>query len=97
MEEAIEEKGTKTILRIKVRAGSKKNKFPSGYDEWRKRIYIDVKSLPKQGKANMEVLSTLKTFFGRDVTLVSGDRSKEKDFLIEMEKEEVLNKIKNEL
>jgi len=95
--EAIEEKGERTILRIKVRTGSKKNKFPSGYDEWRKRICIDVTSLPTKGKANKEILSMLKKFFGKDAKIVYGEKSKEKDVLIEMNRDEVLKKIKNGL
>ncbi|OYT59429.1 YggU family protein [Thermoplasmatales archaeon ex4484_30] len=95
--EAIEEKGERTILRIKVRTGSKENKFPSGYDEWRKRICIDVTSLPTKGKANKEILSMLKKFFGKDAKIVYGEKSKEKDVLIEMNRDEVLKKIKNGL
>ena len=97
MEDAIEGKGAKTIVHIKVRAGSKENKFPSGYDEWRKRICIDVASLPKEGKANKETISILKTFFGRDVVLLYGGKSREKDVIIDMEKNEVLKKIKDGL
>lgn len=97
MKDAIEERGNKTILHLKVKSSSKRNKFPSGYDEWRKRICIDVISLPIEGKANREVISTLRTFFGRDALLISGERSKEKDVFVEMERDEVLKKIKNGL
>jgi len=97
MEDAIEEKGEKTILHIKVRTGSKENKFPSGYDEWRKRICIDVVSPPREGKANKEILSMLKKFFGKDAKIIYGEKSKEKDVLIEMERKKKKKKLKNGL
>lgn len=97
MKQAVKDKSGKVILHLKVKTGRKKNKFPSGYDEWRKRICIDVIAYPHEGRANREVISTLKTFFGCDAMLISGEKSKEKDVFVEMEKKKVLNKLKHGL
>lgn len=64
-----------------VMPGSSQAMFPSGYNPWRKCLEIKVRSDAKDNKANHEVIETLASFFQlkpNDVTLVSGQKSREK-------------------
>ena len=73
------------ILNIFVNTGVKKNVFPAGYNRWRKRIEIKVKSPPKDNQANFDVISTIAAFFDvsvKNVWILSGKTSKEKTILI---------------
>jgi len=65
------------ILSVKVKPNSLKFSI-----ELNDRVTIHCKSPPKQGKANIEIIKQLKRIFSRDVTIVSGLKSKNKNIFI---------------
>jgi len=69
------------VIRVFVHPGSSQSVFPSGYNSWRRCIEIQVQSQAKDNKANSEVIKIIAEFFKistQDVSIVSGQKSKEK-------------------
>ncbi|MCD6513107.1 MAG: YggU family protein [Thermoplasmata archaeon] len=98
MIEAIEDKGQGTIIHVKIKIG-KKN-FISGYDSWRKRIEIELKEKPVNGRANRELISFLSEFFGvgiKDLKIIYGEKSREKGIYINADKNYILKRLENGL
>ena len=72
-------------LDIFVTTGNDKNIFPDGFNKWRKRIEIKVKSPAKDSMANIEIIKTIAKFFDtpvKNVWIVKGKKSKEKTIFI---------------
>jgi uncharacterized protein (TIGR00251 family) len=72
-------------INLYITPGSKKTIFPSGFNEWRKCVEMNVCSPAQDNKANMEVLKTIAGFFEKpfsNVLLVSGAKKREKKVLI---------------
>ena len=79
--DAVKESKEEVLLQLHVVPGSFQSVFPAGYNQWRKRIEIKVESEAKDNKANIEVRETIASFFQlpvKDVTLISGLKSREK-------------------
>ena len=96
--EAVEDKDKGSVIHVKIKIG-KKNHI-SGYDEWRKRIEIELKEKPVEGRANKELISFLSEFFGissRDIKIIYGEKSREKGIYINAGKDYILKRIKNGL
>jgi len=96
MEDAIEEKKEGCIIHIRVKIGGRR-RFPAGYDEWRKRIELEIDEEPVKGKANRAIIKFLAEFFGvseGDVELIYGEKSKDKGILIKRSKTYILSKLK---
>ncbi len=87
------------LLDIEVKPDASKSIFPSGYDEWRKRIRVMIKSPPKEGKANEEVLGLIAKFFALDkenISIFSGGKSRKKTILLKkIDESEVIEKLKS--
>lgn len=82
------------ILMLYVSPKAKKNEI-DGIDEWRKRLKVKIKAPPVEGKANKEVVKFFSKLFGREVVIIRGETSREKDLLIKgASKEEVKEKLK---
>ena len=97
MDDAVEESNEGCIIHIKVRLG-KSNIFPAGYDEWRKRVEIEINEEPVKGKANKKIVQMVASFFNvgiDDVEIVYGKKSREKGVRVKKKKEEALNILKN--
>ena len=78
MEDAVcEAKGGVTI-NIDVSPGAKKTEVIAGYNEWRKAIVVKVKSPPKGGKANAEIIREFEKLFGSKVEILKGQTSSQK-------------------
>jgi uncharacterized protein (TIGR00251 family) len=80
IENSIQSESGRTIVRFHITPGSSKTGF-GGYDPWRKCVKVSIKSRPKKGEANAELISLLSDWFGIEeskVEIVSGmkDRSK---------------------
>ena len=74
------------ILCVHVVPGSSQSLFPAGYNQWRKCIEIKVRSEAKDNKANNDVIETVAGFFRvsvKDVTLMSGQKSREKTIYLD--------------
>ncbi|WP_456368878.1 DUF167 domain-containing protein [Geoglobus sp.] len=83
----------KVTLRIHVIPKSKKAGV-AGYDEWKKALVVRVSAPPEGGKANREVEELLSEFFGAEVEITSGHRSREKVVVVKgLSEEEVYARI----
>ncbi|MDI6737339.1 MAG: DUF167 family protein [Nanoarchaeota archaeon] len=49
-----------------------------GFDEAKQAYRVNVKAVPEQGKANIEVLKLMKKHFRKEARIISGFTSKEK-------------------
>ena len=70
---------------VEVMPNSSKSEI-FGFNEWRKRIQIKVKSEAKDGKANKEVIQLLSQLFEvpiNKVTIITGAKSRNKTIGIE--------------
>lgn len=98
MKDAIEDTKNGSILHLKAKIGNK-NKFPAGYDKWRKRIEIEVNEEPVKGKANARIIELIASYFKinkHDLEIVYGKKSKEKGILVKKKKEEIIQALENE-
>lgn len=78
---------------VDIEVSTKSNKFEIyGYNEWRERIEIRIKSPPLKGKANKEIISEFSKLTKKDVEISSGHKSRQKTLKIfKMSKEEFLD------
>ena len=78
------------IFQAKIKTKSKKFQISNKRDH----ILLEVKSPPVQGKANTEIVKTLKRMFGKEVLILKGFKSKDKLIFVngitEKEFEEIL-------
>ena len=75
-----------TVISLEVSAGSKTERFPAGYNPWRKSIGCQVRAPAVEGKANAAVVRLLASFFslpGERVQILSGATSSQKRILLE--------------
>lgn len=82
---------------VDIEVSTKSNRFEvSGYNEWRERIEIKIKSLPLKGRANKEIISEFSKLTKKDVEIDSGHKSKQKTLKIyKISKDEFINIFKN--
>lgn len=82
------------ILLVHVQPNAKKNSI-EGIDRWRERIKIKVSAPPVGGKANKELIKFLSKLLGKEIVILRGETSREKDLLIKGASiEEVKKKLK---
>ncbi len=86
-------------LRIEVhlQPGARREAFAGMYGE---RLKIAVSAPPVDGRANCAVIRFLADFFGvaaRNVELISGEKSRDKKFLIRGNSAELMEKVKEVL
>ncbi|MBU1129150.1 MAG: DUF167 domain-containing protein [Nanoarchaeota archaeon] len=62
-------------IKIKVHANSSRDKIEKVSEEV---FEVWLKKKPVEGKANLELLKTLKKYFGKKVEIVSGFKSQKK-------------------
>lgn len=77
------EKGT--ILTIEVSPGSKTNRFPTGYNPWRKAVSIQVKAQAMENKANKAIISLIADTLNiprTEVKILAGHTSSIKKILL---------------
>lgn len=99
MKNAIEETDEGSIIHLRVKLGER-CRFPAGYDEWRKRIEIEVSEEPVRGRANRQILAMIADFFaldGDEASMVYGHTSREKGVLVKRSLLEVEKFLKNGL
>lgn len=64
---------------VDVEVSPKSKKFEIiGYNEWREKIEIRIKSVPQKGKANKEIINEFSGLTGSQVEIVSGHKSQHK-------------------
>lgn len=69
------------LVDIEVSPKSKKFEI-AGYNEWRERIEIRLKSPPLKGKANKEIINEFSKLTKKDVEIISGLKSQHKTLKI---------------
>lgn len=70
---------------IEVTPGSKMLSIPSGYNEWRKRIEVNLTKNAQKGKANEQLVEGLAGLFGvspSNISILSGATNSKKSVLI---------------
>ncbi len=102
IEDAVQSGSDHTIVRFHITPGSSKTGF-GGYDPWRKCIKVSIKSQPRKGEANAELISILAEWFSvheSKVDIVSGKKDRSKSVSIQGLGEgkvlEVLEKLQEE-
>lgn len=69
------------LIALDVHAGSARNSFPDGYNEWRKAIGIGITAPPVGGRANTAIIDLISKVMGiskSDIRIVSGHQSSRK-------------------
>ena len=79
------------LVDIEVSTGSDRFEI-GGYNSWRDRFEIKIKSLPIKGNANKEIIDEFSKITKKDVEITSGHKSRLKTLKIyRISKEEFLN------
>lgn len=76
-------------MQLKIKVSTKKNKFSIRKSD--KVLLVDVKSNPKSGKANLEIIREIKKIFKKETRIVLGHKSKNKIIEINCLREKDLN------
>ena len=93
LDEAISENKYGVKIKLVVTPGAKKTQI--GYDTWRDAITIKVKSQPKKGHANSEIIKVFKDMLKKEVEISSGHTSSKKVlFVPNISREETISKLK---
>ena len=86
------------LLNLFVTPKTTRSVFPTGYNQWRKRIEIKVVSEVKDDKANQEVVKTVADYFNTskvDVSVIRGKKSRDKTlFIKDMSTDKISKKLK---
>lgn len=94
---AIKQKKNGTTIKIEIIPNSSKSEIFT-YNEWRNCIIVKITELPQKGKANKELIELFTNIFGiSDISITSGQKSRNKTILINLKKEEVIKKLKEVL
>ena len=70
------------FLRVVVKANASKNEV-LGWDDSKKALRISIKSLPEKGKANKEIIRFLGKLLKKQISIVSGFKSRQKLLKVE--------------
>ncbi|NLV26034.1 MAG: YggU family protein [Methanomicrobiales archaeon] len=76
--QSIVEQDDGIIIALEVTTGSKKPRFPDGFNSWRSAIGIAVKAPPVDGKANkaiVELIAEVLHIPKQSITIISGQTS----------------------
>jgi uncharacterized protein (TIGR00251 family) len=96
LKNAISETESGLVIDVSVKPQSGSSGF-YGFDKWRNRFEIKVKSPPSRGKANDEVISVIAEFFDlkrNDIEIISGSRSTQKKILLKgIERESFFSRV----
>ncbi len=68
---------------VDIEVSTKSNRFEiAGYNEWRERIEIRIKSPPLKGKANKEIVNEFSKLTKKPVEITNGLKSRQKTLKI---------------
>lgn len=93
VEDVSRDRGDRLELDIMVSSRSNRSGL-EGFDEWRKRIILRVKSPPLEGRANKEVEAYFKDITGCKSTVTAGMTSHQKTVTITGEPARIMESIK---
>lgn len=83
---ALHETDRGTVVSIEVTAGSRREVFPAGYNQWRNTLDCSVTAPPVEGRANRAVLDLIARSLRvpkNRISLLSGAGSAQKKILVE--------------
>ncbi|NYT05633.1 MAG: YggU family protein [Methanomicrobiales archaeon] len=83
--DAISDTDEGVIIAIEVSAGAKQNRFPAGWNPWRRTVQCQVSAPPVGGKANRAIIDVVATATGiakTRIRIVAGASSTQKKVLI---------------
>lgn len=89
-----------SFLIIEVSAGSKRSKFPDGFNPWRNAVGIQVQAQATEGKANKAIVTLIAErlqISKTSVHIIGGQTSSLKRILIDSVSPEELTKILRQL
>ena len=91
--EALIEKENGTLIKIEVIPNSSKSEIFT-FNEWRKCIIVKIKEPAQKGKANKEIIQLFSSIFGiSEISIISGQKSRNKTILVNMKTEEIIIKL----
>jgi uncharacterized protein len=91
-------KQTRDGILVKIEVTPLSNKFLiKDYNKWRKNLEVKIKAPPTKGKANLEIIKEFSRLTGRNVEIISGNKSKQKTLHIYKIDENEFLKILKEL
>lgn len=84
-------------IMVDIEVSPKSKKFEIiGYNEWREKIEIRIKSVPQKGKANKEIVNEFSRLTGSQVEIISGLKSYHKTLRVyNLSKSEFLRILKD--
>lgn len=85
LDKFIEKHEDGAILNLSIKPDCTSIVFPAGFNKWRNRVEMQVKSPAKNNQANKDVIKTLSTFFEtplNSIYVVSGAKKRNKTILI---------------
>ena len=101
IEDSIKKYEDGAILNLFVKTKSPKVVFPSGFNQWRKRIEIKITAEPKENKANIEVIKVVANYLSKstkDIIILSGEKNKEKTLYIkDIFVDNIIKKMRNSI
>lgn len=87
-----------TLVDVQVATGAKADRFPDGFDPWRKRIGVRVRAQAQEGQANDAVCRLVATAFGvaaSDVSVHSGSTDPRKTMRIALRHDIVRDRLEH--
>jgi uncharacterized protein (TIGR00251 family) len=84
--DAITDTDDGAVIELEVSAGSRRDRFPAGYNAWRHAIRIEVRAPPAGGKANRAVVSSIASALQLPpsrITILTGHTSTQKRVRVE--------------
>ncbi|MFP4006257.1 MAG: DUF167 domain-containing protein [Candidatus Hadarchaeia archaeon] len=90
----IQQKNGDVVVKTKIKADS--NRFEIvGINPWRNHLEIKVKSRARKGAANRELVAELSSILKSDVSIISGEKSREKRLLVtDSTPDEIIQRLK---
>lgn len=92
IEDAVDDVDGGSVVRLRVKPDADSTEV-RGFDEWRGRVEVAVEEPAEDGRANRELLQLLSRTVDADVTLRSGERSREKSIEAAAGAREVLDEL----
>jgi uncharacterized protein len=72
-------KQTRMGILVRIYVSPQSDEFQIiGYNKWRKTLEVKIKAPPTKGKANLEVIKEFSRLTGRNVEIISGNKSQQK-------------------
>lgn len=89
------------ILTLDVSAGARQDRFPAGYNEWRRAVICQVRAPPAGGRANKAIISLIASVLDvpkTQIAIISGATATlKKIHIADISPEEVISRLNEAL